>query len=78
MAARVSLACAVAFTVILTLLHVFDVEHNIGHLISEYERGRYGWLMSLAFVALGISSVALFLAIRRDLSTRSGYLGGRS
>jgi Protein of unknown function (DUF998) len=32
--------------------------------------------MSLAFVTLGIGSVALFLAIRHDLATRSGYVGG--
>jgi Protein of unknown function (DUF998) len=76
MPARVSLGCAAAFILILALLHVFDAELNIGHLISEYERGRYGSLMSLAFVTLGIGSVALFLAIRHDLATRSGYVGG--
>jgi hypothetical protein len=32
------------------MLHVLEPEFNPPHLISEYQLGRFGWLMSLAFI----------------------------
>jgi hypothetical protein len=49
-------AC-VAFLAILSVLHVLEPEFNPPHLISEYQLGRFGWLMSLAFFCLGAASL---------------------
>jgi hypothetical protein len=74
--ARISLGLAIAFVAILAALHVLESEFNVGgHLISEYELGRYGWLMSLAFFCLGGSSLALWYAIKPDLVTVGGRVG---
>ncbi len=66
----------IAFLVILTALHFLEPEFNPPYLISEYELGRFGWLMSLAFVCLGIGSLLLARAVWSDLRTRGGRLGG--
>lgn len=69
-----SFVFAAAFLVILAIVHVVERELTIGHLISEYELGRHGWLMSLAFVTLGMSSVTFSLAIRHEVATRAGRI----
>src|SRR5262245_55228236 len=75
-AARISFGFALAFVVILATLHVLEPDFNAGgHLISEYELGRYCWLMSLAFFCLGGASLALWYAIKPDLVTMSGRIG---
>ena len=56
-AARLSLGLSVAFLALLTMLHVLEPEFNSGHLISEYQLGDYGFLMSLAFCLLGASAL---------------------
>jgi hypothetical protein len=76
-AARIAFASATAFLVILGALHGLDPALNVGHLISEYQRGRHGWLMSFAFLSLGVSSVALSVAIRSFVSTTVGRLAAR-
>ena len=65
----------VAFVCILSLLHVWEPEYNPPHLISEYQLGRFGWLMSLAFFCLGAASIALFAAASRHVHTRPGQFG---
>jgi hypothetical protein len=52
----------ITFITILAMLHLLkpDIEPS-WNFISEYQVGRFGWLMSLAFVSLG--SCCLFLAI---------------
>jgi Protein of unknown function (DUF998) len=62
------------FLSLLTVLHVLEPEFNAGHLISEYQLGRHGWMMSLAFCSLGIGAMLLAQVIRPHLSTRSGGL----
>jgi Protein of unknown function (DUF998) len=52
-----------------------EPEFNPPHLISEYQLGRIGWLMSLAFFCLGAASLALFAAARQGIHTRSGRFG---
>ena len=65
----------VAFLAILSALHALEAEFNPPHLISEYQLGRFGWLMSLAFFCLGAASLALFAAERREIHTRAGRFG---
>lgn len=75
-AARITIGFAITFAVVLAVLHLLEPEFNSdGHLISEYELGRYGWLMSLAFFSMAGASLALWFAIRDDLQTTSGRIG---
>ncbi len=60
---------------ILSALHVLEPEFNPPHFISEYQLGRFGWLMSIAFFCLGAASLALFAAARQAIHTRPGRFG---
>src|SRR5215510_8213114 len=71
-ASGLTIGLGVAFLAILSLLHVLEPEFNPPHVISEYQLGRFGWLMSLAFVCLGAASLALFSAARQQIHTRVG------
>jgi hypothetical protein len=71
-AARLSLGLSVVFFALLAMLHVLEPEFNSSHLISEYQLGDYGFLMSLAFCLLGASALLLALSLGPRLSTRSG------
>jgi hypothetical protein len=74
-AARLSLGLSVAFFALLAVLHVLEPEFNSGHLISEYQLGDYGFLMSLAFCLLGASALLVALSLGPRLHTRSGRIG---
>jgi hypothetical protein len=76
-ATRLSFGLSVAFLALLTALHVLEPEFNWGHLISEYQLGEYGFLMSLAFCLLGASALLLALSLRPRLPTRGGRVGRR-
>src|SRR6516164_5901521 len=65
----------VAFLAILSALHALEPEFNPPHLISEYQLGRFGWLMSLAFFCLGAASFVLFAVARQAVRTRPGLFG---
>src|SRR5262245_59005190 len=70
-----AIALGVAFLCVLSLLHIWEPEYNPPHLISEYQLGRFGWLMSLAFLCLGAASIGLFVAAKHDIHTRPGGFG---
>jgi hypothetical protein len=74
-AARLSLGLPIAFLALLTVLHVLEPEFNSGHLISEYQLGDYGFLMSFAFCLLGASALLLALSLGPRLRTRGGRVG---
>src|SRR5262245_29675461 len=75
-AARMAIGFALTFVVILVVLHLFEPEFNSdGHMISEYELGRYGWLMRVAFLTMAGASLAVWVAIRDDLQTTAGNIG---
>src|SRR5262249_43371527 len=73
--ATLAISLCVAFLAILSVLHVLEPEFNPPHLISEYQLGRFGWLMSLAFFCLGAASLVLFAAARQEVRTRPGLFG---
>lgn len=76
LAARFALGFAIAFAICLGLLHVIEPEFNSnGHLISEYELGQYGWVMSLAFFTLAAASLAIWYTVREDIQTTAGRIG---
>src|SRR5262245_4581371 len=73
--ATLVIGLCVAFLAILSVLHVLEPEFNPPHLISEYQLGHFGWLMSLAFFCLGTASLTLFAAARQEIHTRAGRFG---
>ena len=74
--ACISFSLVVAFLVLLFLLHILEPEFNaLGQLISDYELGQYGVLMSLAFFCIGGSALFLAIAVGNDLQKRTGRVG---
>jgi hypothetical protein len=62
--ANVGFAGAVTFFLLLVLLHFLKPENDPSwRMISEYEIGRYGWLMRLAFFCWSIGFVSLAVAL---------------
>jgi len=75
-AARLSIAAAAVALLSLASLHMLSPEFDpTWRVVSEYANGQYGWVLSLMFVAWGISSWALAFAIRAQLKTTAGKLG---
>jgi hypothetical membrane protein len=73
---QVAIAGAVLTPVLLASLRVLSPEFDPSYrLMSEYALGRYGSVLFLAFVAWGISTCALALAIRSQIVTRGGRVG---
>ena len=75
-AAHLSFAAAATFVLLLAALQFIKPEVDPSwRMVSEYEIGRYGWVMVLAFLSLALSCVALFVAIRSQTRTTSGKIG---
>ena len=70
-----TIAFGATFLLFLIVLYFLEPEFNPPHLISEYELGRFGWLMSFAFFCLGVASLFLARALWPDLRTKSGHVG---
>jgi Protein of unknown function (DUF998) len=63
-AALVALIAVGAFSLLLALLHVLKPEIDPSwRMISEYEIGRHGWIMRLAFLCWAASVVAVAVAL---------------
>jgi hypothetical protein len=74
--ARTAVGLAAAFLTILFLLHFLEPEFDPSwRMISEYEIGRYGWLMTLAFFSWGGSVLALLIVLWPSLRTFGGLIG---
>src|SRR3954451_18032916 len=70
-----SLWTSIAFITILTLLHFVKPEIQPSwNFISEYEVGRYGWLMQIAFFCLASSCIFLVLTLWTQINT-AGKIG---
>lgn len=75
-AARLSLAAAATFMVLLAVLHVLRPELDPSwRFVSEYADGSYGWVMMLSFFSLALSCAALFVAVQSQIGTISGKIG---
>ncbi len=73
--AYASIIFAVLFLALLALLHFLKPEFDPSwRMISEYEIGRFGWLMRLAFFAWGASVLALLVAIWPSLQPIAGTI----
>jgi hypothetical protein len=74
--AQVSLIMSALFSVILILLHFLRPDLDPSwRFISEYELGDFGWLMRVAFFALGLSCAGLCFAVFPYSRTVRGWLG---
>src|SRR4029453_19231071 len=70
------LAALVIFLVLLAALHFLEPEFDPSKcVLSEYELGRYGWVMSLAFFSLGIAVLAMLRSTRKISTGRRGRIG---
>ena len=75
-AARLSIASAVLFALLVGSLHLLEPEFNPPwRFISEYELGSFGWMMRLAFLALATSLASAAVAIFSQVRTVAGYIG---
>jgi uncharacterized protein DUF998 len=74
--ARAAIALSVTFLALLALLHFLEPEFDPSwRMISEYELGRSGWLMTIAFFAWGGSVLTLTTAVSPSLNTTGGTVG---
>ena len=75
-AARLSFAVAAAFLILLAALHVIKPELDPSwNMISQYEIGRSGWIMQMAFLCIALSCVSLDVAIWLQVRTIGGWIG---
>lgn len=75
-AALLAIGLTVASLALLASLHLLSPEFAPSwRMISEYALGRYGWMLSLMFLAMGMSSWALAAAIWRQVQTTAGKAG---
>ncbi len=73
--AYISIVFAVVFVAILILLHFLKRELDPSwRMISEYEIGRFGWMMRVAFFCWGISVLALLGTMWPYLLTIGGLI----
>src|SRR5437588_5754704 len=74
--ARLSIGAAVTVLLLLASLHVLSPEFDPSfRMVSEYALGHYDWVLSLMFLAWGISSWALAVAIWSQVKTKAGKVG---
>ena len=75
-AARLTLAASGLFLVLFATLHIIEPEYAPSwRMVSEYADGKYGWVMTLAFLTLSFSCVTVFIAVRSSVNTRGGKIG---
>jgi Protein of unknown function (DUF998) len=75
-AALLAIALTVIALLLLASLHVLSPEFAPSwRMISEYALGRYGWVLSLMFLATGLSSWAIGAAVWRQVQTAAGKVG---
>ncbi len=74
--ALLAIAAAAATLLLLASLHVLSPEFDPAwRMVSEYALGHYGWVLSLMFLAWGISAWALAVALWSQVKTRAGKVG---
>jgi hypothetical protein len=71
-----AVVATVLFILLLVGLHFVKSDLDPSwHFISEYELGKYGWIMQVAFLALAVGNFSLLAAIRPALKGVSGWIG---
>lgn len=74
--ARLAIVAAASTLLLLAGLHILSPAFDPSfRMVSEYALGRDAWVLSLMFLAWGISSCALALALWSQVKTRAGKVG---
>jgi hypothetical protein len=74
--ARVAFTFALLYSILLLSLHVIKPELDFTwRFISEYALGKHGWIMTLTFVSIAISQLAIVFVIWPHVKTWIGYIG---
>jgi len=74
--ARLTVSAGIAFIILLGFLHVLKPELDPAwSVVSEYQLGAYGWVMTLAFLALAASCALGSVALWPYVTELSGRLG---
>lgn len=75
-AARLTLAAGGAFLLLLAIAHLAkpDLDPS-SRPISEFALGDHGWIMTLAFLSWGLSTISLFAALCPHVPTLGGRIG---
>ena len=74
--ARISFGASIASLVFLATLHILSPEFNpSSRMVSEYALGSYGWVLLLMFLTWALSCIALFFAIKSQITTIGGKFG---
>lgn len=75
-AARLAIATAATALLLLASLHVLSPEFNPAwRMVSEYAYGQYAWVLSLMFLAWGMSAWAVAVALWSHVRTNAGKVG---
>jgi hypothetical protein len=75
-AARLSIAAVITYQVLLIALIFIRADLDSSwHTISEWAIGRFGWIMSLAFLISAVSYGSLFVAIKSQVPGIWGKIG---
>ncbi len=76
LAARMAIGAAAATILLLVSLHILSPAFDPSfRMVSEYALGHYGWVLSLMFLAWGISAWALAVALWSQVNTLAGKVG---
>jgi hypothetical protein len=74
--ALLAIVAAAATLLLLASLHILSPEFDPSfRMVSEYALGHYGWVLSLMFLAWGMSAWALAVALWSQVKTRAGKVG---
>lgn len=72
----VAFGAAILTVVFLVLLHILSPEFDPSwRMVSEYAEGDHPWALAAFFTLWGISSLALVVALRKEIKTRGGKIG---
>jgi hypothetical protein len=75
-AARLAAVTGAATIVLLAALHILSPELDPSwRMVSEYALGRYGWVLSIMFLAWAASCISLFFGIKPQILTLGGKIG---
>lgn len=75
--ATVALAGCLAFALLELGQTLFRSDHGFAEPMSDYAVGRYGYLQTIAFAALGLASLALCAALSPPQGSASAWSTGR-
>ncbi len=74
--ALLAIVATLVTLLLLASLHVLSPEFDPSfRMVSEYALSHYGWVLSLMFLAWGISSWALAVVLWSQVKTRTGKIG---